>query len=173
MNELMMLALEELKSKVISSEALSEILTLQKKYIDNKLHGIDTYTKDIVKVFNTEKDNAISAIQNKINSFTPRDIMIGHYEGADKLSIPAATYDLYVINLTGNVSGITLSSMPALGTECNVILYAGDSERSVSIACNDIYKTWNGEDIIYNIPINGYMEVNFLYDGELIWVRAL
>lgn len=88
-------------------------------------------------------------------------------------SITASTYDLEVVHLNGNVSGITLSTFPAVGQDVSMILYGNGAERSVTIKADNTYKTPTGEDIELTVPANGYVEVNFLYDGTNVWVRGV
>lgn len=89
------------------------------------------------------------------------------------ISIDGATYDVEVITLNGNVSGITLSSMPEVGQDVSCLLYGNGTERTVVIANNATYKTPTGENIEITVPANGYAEINFFYDGQQIWVRGV
>lgn len=88
-------------------------------------------------------------------------------------SITASQYDLEIVYLNGNVSGITLATFPEVGKDVTMILYGNGAERSVFIANNGIYRTPTGEDIELTVPAGGYVEVNFLYDGTNVWVRGI
>lgn len=89
------------------------------------------------------------------------------------ISLDAINYDLAIITLNGNVSGITLSAMPLVGNEFDVILYGNGTDRVVSIANSGSYVTSTGEALEIMVPANGYAEVNFLYDGSKVWVRGV
>lgn len=83
------------------------------------------------------------------------------------------TKEIHVVTLNGNVSGITLSTMPVEGNEVVILLYGNGTEREVFLANSGIYRTPTGEDLEITVPENGYSEINMLYDGTNVWVRGI
>lgn len=101
----------------------------------------------------------------------PKRVYTASTSGA--LSISGSSYDVAIITLTGNVSGITLSAMPQKGKDVTVILYGNGTARTVAVAHSGVYKTNTGAALSISVPANGYAEVNLLYDGTNVWVRGV
>lgn len=89
------------------------------------------------------------------------------------ISINGYNYDIAIITLNGNVTNITLSSMPVAGNDIDCIFYGNGFQRLIAIANSGAYHTDTGEPLAITVPANGYVEVNFLYDGTNIWVKGV
>lgn len=80
---------------------------------------------------------------------------------------------LHVVTLTGNVSGVTLSTAPATGHSTHVI-FAAAADQTVAIAHDATARVCPGaESLELSIPAGGYAEVDFLNDGSKIYVRGV
>lgn len=79
---------------------------------------------------------------------------------------------LHIITLTGNVSGVTLSTNPSSGHYTHVIFTAAN-EQTIAIAHNSNTICPEGEDLELTIPAGGYVEVSFLNINNIIYVRGL
>ena len=81
-------------------------------------------------------------------------------------------YPLHVITLTGNVSGLTLSSYPEVGHSSHVIFTAA-SEYTVIIQHTSTYICPEAEDLDLTVPAGGYVEIDLLYANSKIYVRGV
>lgn len=169
-----------MSNKVITVEALQQFAELQKEYIDSvaKTGGNFSGSADI-KIdagLSTNSENPVQnkVITNKINEISlslKKNIYKATTSGA--VSINGANYDIAIITLNGNVTNVTLSSIPIEVKEIACIFYGNGTERIVAVANSDIYRTNTGDSLEIVVPANGYAEVNFLYDGTNIWIRGV
>ena len=146
-------------------------------------HATAGYIKDgtfvtQVKVGSTAYDPSSGVVSLPAYPTVPTKVQgltksVGTATTSGAISFNGSTYDVYVVTLNGNVSGITLSTRPAKGHECTVILYSASTERTVVIANSGIYKTPTGENLELTVPAGGYAEVNMLFDGTNVWVRGV
>lgn len=85
----------------------------------------------------------------------------------------AGTTPLHVVTLTGNVSALTLSSNPADGHSCHVILTSA-SERTVAIAHDATNRVCpKAEDVSLTVAAGGYVEIDFLSANNKVYVRGI
>lgn len=86
----------------------------------------------------------------------------------------AGTIPLHIITLNGNASSVSLSSSPAAGHSCHVIFACGATSYTVAIAHDSTSRICpDASDVSITVPANGYVEVDFLYDGIKTWVRGV
>ena len=83
------------------------------------------------------------------------------------------TTPLHIVTLTGNVSALTLSANPPVGHSCHVIFTCGSTSYTVTIAHSNTMVTYNNADAQFTVPANGYVEVDFLYAADKIFVRGV
>ena len=85
----------------------------------------------------------------------------------------AGTTPLHIVNLTGNVSSLTLSSNPVDGHSCHVI-FSASAEQTVVIAHDATNRVCPGaSDISLTIPAGGYVEIDFLASDGKVYVRGV
>lgn len=85
----------------------------------------------------------------------------------------AGTTPLHIVNLTGNVSSLTLSSNPAEGHSCHVI-FSASAEKTVAIAHDATNRVCpDASDISLTIPAGGYVEIDFLTSNGKVYVRGI
>ena len=85
----------------------------------------------------------------------------------------AGTTPLHIVTLNGNASSVALSSNPATGHSCHVIFFS-TAERTVAIAHHATSRVCpEAKDVSLKVPANGYVEVDFLFDGTKTWVRGV
>lgn len=85
----------------------------------------------------------------------------------------AGTTPLHIVTLTGNVSALTLSSNPADGHSCHVILTAA-SAQTVAIAHDATSRVCPGAaDLSLDVPAGGYVEIDFLSANNKVFVRGV
>lgn len=120
------------------------------------------------------KEKLTSSIKEEVNIFLKNEYTkeLNKSTASGAVSL-VGSYDIHILTLEGSVSGITFLSYPKVGQDVTCILYGNGTERSVVIANSGVYKTNTGENLSFNVPANGYTEINFLYDGTNIWVRGL
>lgn len=118
----------------------------------------------------TEKLHVVGNIKATGRVIAPKAVSKLTTSGA--ITLNASIHDVHIITLNGNVSNLTLSSMPEVGQQVDCLLYGNGTERTVTVVNSGIYKTNTGENLELTVPANGYAEVNFLYDGTNVWVRG-
>ena len=80
---------------------------------------------------------------------------------------------IHALTATGNISGITLSTNPAAGHNCHVIITA-TAARTVVIAHDATNRVCPGAaDVTLSIPANGYVEIDFLTANGKVYVRGV
>lgn len=83
------------------------------------------------------------------------------------------TKAFHILALSGNISSVTISPLPVAGHSTHV-LFVADDEYNVIIGHNAISSICpNAEDIQLTTTAGGYVEVDFLYDGDAIYVRGV
>lgn len=90
-------------------------------------------------------------------------------DASGDIEIDAAKYKMAVITCTGDVTNIRLSSMPAVGKDFDVIFYS-DTKRTISIKGDILFP--DSPNFQATIPENGYTEINYLYDGNKLYLRC-
>jgi len=76
------------------------------------------------------------------------------------------------VNVTGNLTNVTCpQTLSTDGEQCNVLYVNNSTEHTVSVSTN--YKSPDNKQINLTIKANGYAEVNYLYFGGTIYVRAV
>lgn len=85
-----------------------------------------------------------------------------------------ADNDVIIVNCTDNISSVSLSKNPVVGKTVHAI-FTADQERTVTIAHDNTDRVLpeGSGSLILTIPANGYVELNFLYDGTKTYVRGL
>ena len=84
------------------------------------------------------------------------------------------TIPIHVVTTTANITAITLSTNPAEGHSCHVIITAS-SEKTVSITHHSTNRICpGGEDPEpLTIPAGGYIELDFLTANNKVYVRGI
>ena len=83
------------------------------------------------------------------------------------------TVPVHVVTVSGNISALELSTNPAAGHSCHVILTA-ESSYTVLIAHDSTDRICpDADDVELTIPAGGYIEVDFLNADDKIFVRGI
>jgi hypothetical protein len=91
---------------------------------------------------------------------------------SSSLSLNYNNGPVQVVTLTGNVSAITTSNIPA-GHSLHVFLFS-TSERTVAVAHNATARVCpEGSNLSLTVKANGYVEIDFFNDGTKTYVRGV
>ena len=157
---------------------MAKNITLKDKQTDEPLYPITTLGNVISSngdSISTYINSQIANINNQIaNSFIYGNITYGVNTATGSGAITLdGSIPLHVINLSGNVSSVSLSTNPSSGHSCHVI-FSASSEYTVAIAHDATNRVCpEAEDISLTIPAGGYAEIDFLSANNKIYVRGV
>ena len=136
-----------------------------------------TYKLTINGTTNGDATNGISLGNITIptsTAVTYSDVAYTVYKPAysSSLSLNYNNGPVQVVTLTGNVSAITTSNIPA-GHSLHVFLFS-TSERTVAVAHNATARVCpEGSNLSLTVKANGYVEIDFFNDGTKTYVRGV
>lgn len=80
--------------------------------------------------------------------------------------------DIQAVRLSGgDITSLTLASLPNKGQSRHIII-SSEEQREVTVKASDTYITPSGEDEVFSVPANGYIEIDFLRIGDKVYVRG-
>lgn len=132
-----------------------------------------TYKLTINGTTNGDATNGIS-LGNISTAVTYGDVTYTVYKPSysSSLSLNYNNGPVQVVTLTGNVSAITTSNIPA-GHSLHVFLFS-TSERTVAIAHDATARVCpEGSNLSLTVKANGYVEIDFFNDGTKTYVRGV
>lgn len=149
--------------------------TLPKKYItDNSGNRVlpISHTSAIFDDNGTSVETLLSTLQ-----YTNIGYNVYASSGSGTVTINYDNGPIQVITLSGDVSSVNVSNVPA-GHSCHVIFVSNSASytRSIAIAHNSSTRCCpEGQDLSLTVPEqgNGYTEVDFLNANNIIYVRGV
>ena len=129
-----------------------------------KLEGLSNYNDaDIKNSINTLSQNVANAISNT-----------AYLEGVSKVTSVAnipITYRLVIAAISASAS-LTFADVPSSGKEIHVIIHnTANSEIAITLPNSGNYV--NTLDSVMSIDANSYGEINFISDGDIIYIKYI
>lgn len=160
---------DQYESKQASSggTAVSLVTTGEKYTWNNKQDAL---------VFNStpSASNKVATMNDVPSSFAYSNVTynVNSTTASGSIALDGSSYSLYVVALSADTA-VTLSANPPVGHSCHAIFTCGSTSYTVTIAHSNTMVTYNNADAQFTVPANGYVEVDFLYAADKIFVRGV
>lgn len=146
---------------------MAKTITLKDKQTNEPLYPITTLSS----VISNNGDPMTTYINNQL-TYGNITYGVNATTGSGAITLDGSI-PLHVIQLSGNVSSVSLSVNPSSGHSCHVI-FTASSEYTVAIAHDATNRVCPAaEDISLTIPAGGYAEIDFLNINNKIYVRGI